>query len=489
MRQLTELHEADRAAALERFELLRPHLEGRSTLAPLAKSAGVTLRTAQRWVARYRAEGLVGLARHGRADLGSRHSSSRTVIQLVEGLALQRPPLSAAAIHREVARWAAAESRPVPSHDTVRRIIKSMPPGLLKLGREGEKAYRDAYDVVLRREATGPNEIWQVDHTPLDLVARRDDGREGRPWLTVITDDYSRAIAGFSVSFDAPSSIGTALALRQAIWRKTEPHWSICGIPAALYSDNGSDFTSEHIQQVAADLKIRLIHSIPGAPRGRGKIERLFRTINQRFLCHLPGYRKGGRRRAGTPLALAELDHHFRTFINEYHRTTHSQTHQAPIARWIAGGFLPQMPDSLEELDLLLLTIPRSRRVRTDGVHFAGHRYMDPTLGAYVGEHVVLRYDPRDIAEVRLFHNNRFLCRAIAPEFAGEVIALKDLVGARNRQRRALRQTIKDREAVVAQLLELRQGRTATTDEVHDETPSEAQAPRPKIKHYRTDRP
>jgi putative transposase len=218
MRQLTELHEAARAAALERFELLQPHLEGSSTLAPLAKLAGVTLRTAQRWVARYRSEGLVGLARHGRADLGSRHSTSQTVVQLVEGLALQRPPLSAAAIHREVTRWAAAESRPVPSHDTVQRIVRRMPPGLLKLGREGEKAYRDAYDVVLRREAGGPNEIWQADHTPLDLVARRDDGRDGRPWLTVITDDYSRAIAGFSFSFDAPSSIRTALALRQAIW-------------------------------------------------------------------------------------------------------------------------------------------------------------------------------------------------------------------------------------------------------------------------------
>ena len=46
-------------------------------------------------------------------------------------------------------------------------------------------------------------------------------------------------------------------------------------------------------------------------------------------------------------------------------------------------------------------------------------RYIDPTLAAYVGESVVLRYDPRDMAEVRLFHRGKFLCRAICPELAG----------------------------------------------------------------------
>ena len=72
-------------------------------------------------------------------------------------------------------------------------------------------------------------------------------------------------------------------------------------------------------------------------------------------------------------------------------------TKQAPQARWDAGGFLPQMPDSLERLDLLLLTVPTARRVHQDGIRFMGLRYIDPTLAAYVGEDVVLRYDQRDI--------------------------------------------------------------------------------------------
>ena len=57
-----------------------------------------------------------------------------------------------------------------------------------------------------------------------------------------------------------------------------------------LYTDCGSDFKSQHLEQVSLDLKIRLTNSIPGQPRGRGRIERFFQTVQQMLLCELPGY-------------------------------------------------------------------------------------------------------------------------------------------------------------------------------------------------------
>ena len=54
--------------------------------------------------------------------------------------------------------------------------------------------------------------------------------RRKKPWLTAILDDHSRAICGYYLGFEAPSSQRTALALRQAIWRKGEPDWPVCGI-------------------------------------------------------------------------------------------------------------------------------------------------------------------------------------------------------------------------------------------------------------------
>src|SRR5262249_34820322 len=152
-------------------------------------------------------------------------------------------------------------------------------------------------------EAEKPNDLWQADHTQLDIWVREPNGALVRPWLTVVMDDYSRAIAGFRLSFDAPSSIQTALTLRQAIWRKAQPQWKIMEIPATFYSDNGSDFTSQHLEQVSADLHMVLVFSEPYIPRGRGKIERFFGTVNQRLLCGLPGYTP-----AGLPAAHAVLN-------------------------------------------------------------------------------------------------------------------------------------------------------------------------------------
>jgi putative transposase len=153
-------------------------------------------------------------------------------------------------------------------------------------------------------------------------------------------------------------------------------------------------------------------------------------------------------------LTLNELDARFRTWLlEEYHQQAHSETGVPPQARWESDGFLPRLPETLEQLDLLLLTVARSRRVQRDGVHFNGFRYLDLTLAAYVGEDVVIRYDPRDLGEIRVFHQNTFVCRAICAELAGETISLKDIVQARNRHRRALRHTLAERAAAVDELL------------------------------------
>ena len=178
------------------------------------------------------------------------------------------------------------------------------------------------------------------------------------------------------------------------------------------------------------------------------------------LLCELPGYAPPKEPVRGEPrLTLDDLDRRFRAFILDvYHVQPHSETHVPPQQRWEAGGFLPQMPDSLEQLDLLLLTVAKPRKVRRDGIWFLGMRYLDTTLAAYVGESVIIRYDPRDVAEIRVFYQERFLCRAICQELAGATVPLRDIMRARNRHRRELRQTLQERAQVVDSLLNLHRG-------------------------------
>src|SRR5512135_1618644 len=479
---LSSLSEAERARALERFRLLRPFLEEEVSLPEIARIGGISLRTARYWVQRYREEGFAGLARKARRNK-KQPKIAVTLLQLIEGLALRKPPLSAAAIHRQVAEVASDLGEKPPSYSLVYAVMRRIYPSLVTMAHEGTKAYCESFDLIHRREAEAPNAIWQADHTKLDILVRDETGNARKPWLTVVLDDYSRAVAGYFLFFHAPSAIQTALALRQAIWRKPQAGWHICGIPEILYTDHGSDFTSRHIEQVAADLKIRLIFSTAGKPRGRGKIERFFKSLSQVFLSRLPGYGPG-RTGGSAVLTLPELGQELeRYLIGEYLVTPHRTTKQAPQARWEAGGFLPQMPESLERLDLLLLTVPKSRRVHQDGILFMGMRYIDPTLAAYVGEEVMLRYDPRDMAEVRVFHQDRFLCRAICQELAGATVTLREIVNARNHRRRELRQTLQDRRRLVDSLLEAK--RWAPAKQESSSPPSEPPKPPPvKLKRY-----
>ena len=451
---LVSLTEAQRLAALKRFHLLRPFLEDGVPLTHIATQYQIQIRTLRRWVAQYRSFGLVGLVRRPRNDQGQRRAVPPGLQQVIEGLALQKPRRTLATIQREAARIAREQEWTAPSYSTIQRIVGELDPSLLTLAHEGSKVYREEFDLIYRHEAHAANEVWQADHSLLPLWLLDEQGTPARPWLTIILDDYSRAVPGYFLGFQNPTALQTALTLHQAIWRKADPRWHICGIPAHFYTDNGSDFTSHHLEQVAADLKMELVFSWPGHPRGRGKIERFFRTVEQVLLPHLPGF-TGANGTIGVPsLSLSVFDTHFRTWLLEdYHQRVQQDNLLAPQARWEASGFLPQMPESLEQLDMLLLSVAKGRRVQQDGIHFQGQRYLDTTLAAYIGEDVTIRYDPRDLAEIRVFYQNSFVCRAICAEFAGREISLKEVIQARTQQRKRVRQGIQDRVSAIDQFL------------------------------------
>lgn len=473
----------ERKLALERFRLLEPHLQNGRELRSVSEGSGVTFRTLQRWVANYKRQGLAGLVRKERTDVGERRTTSPRMREAIEGLALEKPPLPLSSVHRQAKQFAQMIGEPAPTYWIVRDIVRSLPSDLRTLAQHGSRRFGELYDLVHRREASRPNALWQADHTQLDITLLREDGTAGRPWLTAVIDDYSRSIAGYFLGFDPPSSLRTSLAMRQAIWRKADPHWQVCGIPDVLYVDNGADFVSKHLEQVAVDLKMRLIFSTPGKPQGRGKIERFFRTVNEMFLCDLEGYTRRGRRKP--ELTINQLEQRFRAFLVEvYQRTPVAEAELSPSAKWEEGGFLPRIPASLEQLDLLLIEELRPRKVRRDGIHFQGFRYISLTLAAYVGEDVTVRFDPRDMAEIRVFFKDRFLCRAISAEIAGETVALRDIVRVRNSRRRELKSILDRRQKTVDVLLELKKGQSIERTRISEPA---ATTPATRIKRYRNE--
>ncbi len=259
-------------------------------------------------------------------------------LHLIEGLALQTPPRSAASIHRQITTIATEQGWKPPSYARVRQIIKSLDPALVTMAHEGAAAYREEFDLLYRREAPHSNAMWQADHCELPIWLLDEAGKPDKPWLTAIEDDYSRMIVGYRFSFQPSTALTTALALRQAIWRKEDPRWHAYGIPTVFYSDHGSDFTSKHMEQVAADLPMELIFSQVSILRGRGKVERFFRSVEQLLLQDTPGYAPKGSTGVKATLTLPAFEQRFRTWLLEdYHHRVHVETRCKPKARWEVG--------------------------------------------------------------------------------------------------------------------------------------------------------
>lgn len=467
--------------ALIKYRIIQPFLQNIKTLSTICKEQNLSRRTISRWVANYRGYGFIGLVRLQRQDKGKPRCCSVNIRQLIEGIYLQNRHLSRASIYRKIQTTAAELNVNCPSYRTICSIIAQIPNDMVVLAHQGTKTYKQQFDLLCNHQAKHSNELWQADHMLLDiLILQENKGKPIRPWLTIIIDDYSRAIAGYELSFLAPSAMKTALALRQAIWRKQEPQWSICGIPSILYTDHGSDFTSKHIEQVCIDLKIQLIFSTIGEPRGRGKIERFFRTLNQLLLSELSGYIK-----SKNPVAkhtLAELNVMIRQFIIKYNQRMHPSIKETPKARWEMGGFLPNMPASIDQLDLLLLTVTKSRLVQRDGIRFQGLRYLDPILANYVGESVVIRYDPADITSIRVFYKNNYLCQPICQALDGESVNLKEIQAARTARRKNLQKEINQRISLVDAILIKKEN----SAKKHPEEPIKKQSL--KLKLYENDK-
>ncbi len=225
-----------------------------------------------------------------------------------------------------------------------------------------------------RFQADRVNEIWTAD-------LMNGPGTGGRAcYLAAIIDDHSRFLTGHQF-VRRPDAIRFAAVLRSAMERH--------GIPAILYTDHGGCFTDASLARTCAVLGIRLVHSQPGKPAGRGKIERVFETIQQQFLVEISGDKDDPARHPVADLGELNdlLDHRVR---GVYHHRVHSETGQAPQARFDAAG-----PAALPDPALLRQAFAWSvvRLVRkTATVALEGNTYsVDPFLA---GRKVELVFDP-----------------------------------------------------------------------------------------------
>ncbi|MGH3094809.1 MAG: DDE-type integrase/transposase/recombinase [Streptosporangiales bacterium] len=230
-----------------------------------------------------------------------------------------------------------------------------------------------------RFEAERVNELWTGDA----LHGPKIGGR--KTYLFCFLDDRSRAAVGYRFGY-AEDTVRLAAALRPALAAR--------GVPEQVYVDNGSAFVDSWLLRACAVLGIKLVHSTPHRPQGRGKIERFFRTVREQFLVEIDD---------DTLSDLATLNRYFTAWVETvYHTTTHSETGAPPLARWSQGVPEPlPRPDRAQLHEAFLWSAQRTV-TKTATVSLHGNIYqVDPAL---IGRKVELVFDPFDLSGVEVRH-------------------------------------------------------------------------------------
>ena len=290
------------------------------------------------------------------------------VLDLALRLKLEAPARTGAqvrAIMTTASGWA-------PSERTIQRLF----------ARHGLNVRPDGTppEVFGRFEADKPNDRWTGDA----LHGPHIDGRKA--YLFAFLDDHSRAVPGYRWGY-SEDTIRLEAALRHGLAAR--------GIPGQCYVDNGSAFVSKQLMRALASLGVRLVHSRPGRPQGRGKIERFFRTVRDQFLVEIE-------HRGVTDIA--ELNRLFTGWVETvYHRNVHSETGQTPIERYsVAMAFKLPTPAQLHEAFLWseTRTVTKTATVSLHGNTFE----VDAAL---IGRKVELVFDPFDLTTIEVRYENR----------------------------------------------------------------------------------
>jgi putative transposase len=323
----------------------------------------VSYQTINRWKRDYLAGGFEALVP------APRQASPRTPGEVLAlAAALKRENLERTAA--QVQRILRATSGWAPSDRTLQRLFSRLELNC-PVGEDSQRVFG-------RFEAARPNELWTGDALHGPVIGGR------KTYLFCFIDDYSRAVMGARWAFHE-DVVRLAAALRPAL--------AVRGVPESAYVDNGSAFADAWLLRACAVLGIKLVHSRPGRPQGRGKVERFFRTVRDQFLVELGSED----RQAGTRAAdLAELNRLFAAWVEvSYHRAVHSETGQAPLARWAAGVPQPLPLPSPAQLHEAFLWSERRTVRKTATVSLHGNLYqVDASLVRCVVE---LVFDPFDL--------------------------------------------------------------------------------------------
>jgi putative transposase len=431
----------DWAVAQMRYQAVKPLLEAprisSQVLKEVAASTGRHQATIYRWLQRYKQEGQQTALIPAKRGVDPGHSRLQLEVEAIISSAIKeryltRNRVKVTQLHRDVALKCRTAGLPAPHVNTVRNRISYIEPRTLVEGRAGKRAAREQFEPIKGHfpSADRPLAVVQIDHTKLDLIVVGEVDRKPltRPWLTVAIDVFSRVVAGFYLSLEAPGAASTGMCVACAILPKDNllarwgitTRWPVWGRMLALHCDNGKDFRGSMLRQGCEQYGIELLFRPVRQPHYGGHIERLMGTFAREIhtlpgtTFANPGERKDYDSEKHSALTISELELWMARYIVEiYHQRPHAGLDgRTPISVYeqrVTTTGLPERCTSEEQLRLDFMPLEQ-RSVTVNGIVVDNIAYFHDVLRPWINtkengcrRRFPVRRDPRDISVVHFF--------------------------------------------------------------------------------------
>ena len=315
-----------------------------------------------------------------------------------------------------------------PSYEIFRQRIKTESPYEIMKAREGKrKADIEFTPIGMSLKLERVLQRVEVDHTKLDVFVVDDENYLplGRPWLTSSIDALTRSIPGIHIGFHPPSFLSLMKLLKSIIIPKDsiqerypniKNRWICSGVPELFVFDNGKEFWSKDLEIVLAELNIQTQYNPVQKPWLKGKIERLYGTINKQLLVDLPGKTFCNILERGDydPEKNAVIT--FSTFLEILYHWIVDVYQQQPVAK---GTIIPDIAWKDNILDFpprhvdpkrldIILGRTKYSKLRRGGVQYSNLRYDSNDLASIRGKMgnglVMYKVDPDDLGCIHVFN-------------------------------------------------------------------------------------
>lgn len=345
-------------------------IEGKVHSVPYYGERKIAAKTIQEWLLHYKRNGFDALKPKARSDRGdSRKLSSDDKDHILE-IRKEFLDMPVSVFYEQLIQRGEITKNQI-SYTTINRLLKKHKlSGRYHMSYYSEKERkRFAYDKV--------NVLWQADlsHGPYIPV----EGKKKKTFLIAYIDDCSRLVP-YAQFFISEKFDGLREVTKEAFIRR--------GKPTIIYADNGKIYRSETLQYACAQLGITLAHTQPYDPKAKGKIERMFKTIQTRFYPLL---------KANPVDSLEELNKRFWEWLEvDYHRKEHASLdgktpHQLFQSQLDSITFI----EDLSILDIIFLK-RAERKVKLDGTITLEKRLYE-VPSQYIGQKIEVRMDDQAV--------------------------------------------------------------------------------------------